>query len=151
MLSSMLTRSRLVTAVRIHRSSRSICSVNPVILALESSADDTCCAILRGDQILSNVVIKQHEIHAEFGGIHPLHAQTQHQRNMPLAISKAISEAAIKVSEIEAIAYTQGPGMFGCLTVSATSAKALSAALNIPIVGVHHMVRARSISFSPRR
>lgn len=113
----------------------------PIILALESSADDTCCAILNGARILSSVVIKQSAAHSPFGGIQPLLAQELHARNMPRAIRQALSEAGVKVDQVQLVAFTKGPGMYGCLSVASGAAKAIATVLQVPIVGVHHMVR----------
>ncbi|KAM0756331.1 glycoprotease [Meredithblackwellia eburnea MCA 4105] len=121
--------------------SRCFSSVNakPLnILGLESSADDTCAAVLSGRKILSNVVIKQ-PFHEKWGGIHPLHAQEAHQANMGVAIQRALSESGLKLDQMDGIAFTRGPGMYGCLSVCAASAKALAGATGIPLLGVHHM------------
>ncbi|GAA5885220.1 hypothetical protein JCM6882_009524 [Rhodosporidiobolus microsporus] len=111
-----------------------------VVLGLESSADDTCAAIVDSSRrILSNVVLKQSSIHESFGGIHPLHAQEAHQLNMPIAIQRALAEADVSLSDLNGIAFTRGPGMYGCLSVCAGAAKALAAATGKPLLGVHHM------------
>ncbi|EPQ57559.1 peptidase M22, glycoprotease [Gloeophyllum trabeum ATCC 11539] len=110
------------------------------VLALESSADDTCAAVVTSErQILSNVVVSQNELHASAGGIHPYVAIAGHQRNMPGAIRRALEEAKIEMSQVDGIAFTRGPGIGGCLSVSSNAAKNLAAALNKPLVGVHHM------------
>lgn len=132
-----------------------------VVLGLESSAgarclrrvaldhadrytctvDDTCAAIVTSERkILANVVLKQHAIHESFGGIHPLHAQEAHQVNMPVAIHRALTEARMTLDQLDGIAFTRGPGMYGCLSVCAGAAKALAAATGKPLLGVHHMV-----------
>ncbi|GAA5867927.1 hypothetical protein JCM1840_003490 [Sporobolomyces johnsonii] len=111
-----------------------------LVLGLESSADDTCASIVSSDRkILSNVVLKQHKIHEAYGGIHPLHAQEAHQVNMPLAIKQALEEAKVALSDLDGIAFTRGPGMYGCVGVCAGAAKALAAASGKPLLGVHHM------------
>ncbi|KAL5631668.1 hypothetical protein ACGC1H_007250 [Rhizoctonia solani] len=109
------------------------------VLALETSADDTGVAIIDGTRILSNVVVKQHAEHAEFRGIHPQVAIKAHDKNLPLALSTALEESKMTMSNIDGIAFTRGPGMPGCLSVGAVVARALAAALNKPLVGVHHM------------
>ncbi|KIJ49341.1 hypothetical protein M422DRAFT_161218 [Sphaerobolus stellatus SS14] len=119
------------------------------VLALESSADDTCAAVVTSDrQILSNVVVKQNHLHVfllipsrheEWGGIHVITAMRYHQLNMPGAINKALKDAKISATDLDGIAFTRGPGMQGCLTVCSNSAKAIAAALEKPLVGVHHM------------
>ncbi|PVF99378.1 peptidase M22, glycoprotease [Serendipita vermifera] len=108
---------------------------------MESSADDTGVAIIDGarKKILSNVVMKQHAHHEEFQGIHPQVAIQWHQHNLPFALQRALAEAKMDVREVDGIAFTRGPGMGGCLSVSVNAGKALAAALNKPIVGVHHM------------
>ncbi|KAF5370777.1 hypothetical protein D9758_002098 [Tetrapyrgos nigripes] len=110
------------------------------VLAFESSADDTCVAVVTSArQILSNVVIKQHDVHESWGGIHPAVAVMAHQRNMPIAAKRALQEAQIDISQVDGIAFTRGPGIAGCLAVSCNAAKTLAAIHDKPIVGVHHM------------
>jgi len=110
------------------------------VLAIESSADDTCAAVVTSDrQILSNVVVRQDSYHESFGGIHPYVAIEAHQRNMPGAVARALAEAGILVNDVDGIAFTRGPGIGGCLSVGSNAAKTLAAALNKPLVGVHHM------------
>ncbi|SCV69047.1 BQ2448_2067 [Microbotryum intermedium] len=115
-----------------------------LILGLESSADDTCAAVITSDcsstqpRLLSNIVIRQPS-HEQFGGIHPLHAQHAHARNMPTAIQRALNGAHVGLADLSGIAFTRGPGMMGCLSVACHSAKALSAATGKPLMGVHHM------------
>ncbi|KAF9047301.1 Gcp-like domain-containing protein [Panaeolus papilionaceus] len=134
-----LSPSPFHTLRRCHFSS--IQSRRLTILALESSADDTCAAIVDSSRrILSNVVIKQHDIHEAFGGIEPISAIHGHQQNMPVAIRRALDEASMDIGrDIDGIAFTRGPGMPGCLSVGLNSAKALAASLNKPLVGVNHM------------
>ncbi|KAI0063524.1 glycoprotease [Artomyces pyxidatus] len=110
------------------------------VLAVESSADDTGAAVVTSSgNILSNIVVKQHQIHEDFGGIHPYKAVQAHQRNLPGAVRKALTDAGLTVTDVDGIAFTRGPGMPGCLGAGATAALTLAAALNKPVVGVHHM------------
>ncbi|GJE96772.1 peptidase M22, glycoprotease [Phanerochaete sordida] len=110
------------------------------LLGLESSADDTCAAVVTSEgRILSNVVVKQNQELAIYGGIHPYAAIQRHQQNMPGAIRQALDDAGLDMSSIDGIAYTRGPGIGGCLSVCSTAAKTLGATLNKPIFGVHHM------------
>ncbi|KAG0698858.1 glycoprotease family-domain-containing protein [Suillus ampliporus] len=110
------------------------------VLGFESSADDTCAAVVTSSrQILSNVVVKQHDLHEGFGGIHPFVAIEAHQRNMPGAVRTALEQANIRIHDVDGIAFTRGPGIGGCLSVGSNAAKSLAAALNKPLVGVHHM------------
>ncbi|GLB37247.1 putative required for the formation of a threonylcarbamoyl group on adenosine at position 37 (t(6)A37) in mitochondrial tRNAs that read codons beginning with adenine [Lyophyllum shimeji] len=109
--------------------------------AVESSADDTCAAVVTSSrQILSNVVIKQNDLHEGYGGIHPMVAIQAHQRNMPIAVKRALREANVDIrKDIDGIAFTRGPGIGGCLSVGSNAAKTLAASLDLPVVGVHHM------------
>ncbi|TFK75318.1 peptidase M22, glycoprotease [Pluteus cervinus] len=111
------------------------------VLAVESSADDTCAAVVRSNrEILSNVVIKQNHLHESYGGIHPMIAIEAHQQNMPLAVQRALRDANVDITrDIDGIAFTRGPGIGGCLSVGSNAAKTLASALNKPVVGVHHM------------
>ncbi|KAL1945585.1 hypothetical protein VTO73DRAFT_1587 [Trametes versicolor] len=110
------------------------------VLALESSADDTCAAVVTSDRkVLSNVVISQQAFLEEYGGIHPFIALHAHQRNMPGAVQRALREANMSVNDVDGIAFTLGPGIPGCLSVCGNAARSLAAALNKPLVGVHHM------------
>ncbi|EJD03286.1 peptidase M22, glycoprotease [Fomitiporia mediterranea MF3/22] len=110
------------------------------VLALESSADDTCAAVVTSEKrILSNVVISQRKNVETHGGIEPFVAIQEHQRNMPVAVRRALQEAQLDMSRIDGIAFTRGPGMAGCLSVCSNAAKTLAAALGKPLVGVHHM------------
>ncbi|KAG6891748.1 hypothetical protein C0992_006169 [Termitomyces sp. T32_za158] len=121
------------------------------VLALESSADDSCAAIVSSTpRILANVVLKQHSIHQVYGGIHPKYAILGHQHNIPLAVRRALDEAQLDVrTDIDGIAFTRGPGIAGCLSVTSNAAKSLAAALNLPLVGVHHMASIASPFSSP--
>ncbi|KAI0727376.1 glycoprotease [Fomitopsis betulina] len=108
------------------------------VLAVETSADDTCAAVVTSDRrILSNVVIRQDEL--PLGGIQPYVAIEAHQRNLPTAISRALEEARIRLQDVDGIAFTRGPGMSGCLSVGSNAMKTLASVLKKPMIGVHHM------------
>ncbi|QRV93877.1 glycoprotease/Kae1 family metallohydrolase [Ceratobasidium sp. AG-Ba] len=109
------------------------------VLAFETSADDTGVAIVDDTKVLSNVILKQHADHEEFRGIHPQVALQMHDKNLPTALRQALKEASFNVQDIDGIAFTRGPGMPGCLAVGANAARTLAAALDKPLVGVHHM------------
>ncbi|KAF7321509.1 tRNA N6-adenosine threonylcarbamoyltransferase, mitochondrial [Mycena kentingensis (nom. inval.)] len=109
------------------------------ILALESSADDTCAAVVSDRKILSNVVLRQNRDHEPRRGIYPLLALHLHQRRMPTAVRTALDLANLTIHEVDGVAFTRGPGITGCLTVAANAAKTLAAATGKPLVGVHHM------------
>jgi len=110
----------------------------PIILAIESSCDDTAVAIVKGNSILSNIIGVQH-IHNIYGGVIPEIASRYHQRDLVLLVHHAIFEANIVKKQIDAVAFTKGPGLIGSLLIGATFAKSLSMAWMIPIIGVHHI------------
>ena len=109
-----------------------------IILGIESSCDDTAIAILKGNKILSNYVANQ-EIHTEFGGVVPELASRAHQQNIIPVLQKGLKEANCSLSDIDAIAYTRGPGLLGSLLVGSSFAKGLSLGLNKPLLEVNHM------------
>lgn len=109
------------------------------VLAIETSCDDTCAAVLSGDgRILSSVVSSQ-GIHADYLGVVPELASREHLALLPPAIRQACREAATDLQSIEAIAVTRGPGLIGCLLVGLATAKGLALSLEIPFVGVNHI------------
>ena len=109
-----------------------------LILAIESSCDDTSIAILRNGKILANIVATQ-QIHVKYGGVVPELASRAHQQNIVPVMQEALNVAKVSLNEIDAIAYTQGPGLLGSLLVGASFAKGLALAINKPIINVHHM------------
>ncbi|MGB3592494.1 MAG: tRNA (adenosine(37)-N6)-threonylcarbamoyltransferase complex transferase subunit TsaD [Nonlabens sp.] len=108
------------------------------ILAIESSCDDTACSILKDNQVLSNVVINQ-SVHVKYGGVVPELASRAHQSNIVPVVELALKEAGIQKTQLDAIAFTSGPGLMGSLLVGTSFAKSLSLALRIPLIDVHHM------------
>jgi len=109
-------------------------------LAIESSCDDTAAAVLASpDQVLSNVISSQFEVHAPFGGIVPELASRAHIQAIWPVVNQALAEAEVSLADIDLIAATQGPGLVGSLLVGFTFAKALAMVLEIPCVGVDHM------------
>lgn len=111
-----------------------------VILAIETSCDETSVAILRnGKELLANVVSTQIETHKKFGGVMPEVASRLHVENITMCISKAMEDAKLDYKDITLIAVTKGPGLIGALHVGLQAAKAISIAYNIPLLGVNHM------------
>ena len=110
-----------------------------IILAIESSCDDTAAAVLKDRKGLSNCVANQNLIHKAYGGIVPELASRAHQSKIIPVVSHALTEANIDKKELTAIAYTQGPGLLGSLLVGSSFAKSLSIALNIPLLPINHM------------
>ncbi|WP_081211112.1 tRNA (adenosine(37)-N6)-threonylcarbamoyltransferase complex transferase subunit TsaD [Salegentibacter sediminis] len=113
-------------------------SQNIYILGIESSCDDTAAAILHNGKILSNVVATQ-EVHKQYGGVVPELASRAHQQNIVPVIHQAITQANIVKKDINAIAFTRGPGLMGSLLVGTSFAKSLAMGLDIPIIEVNHM------------
>jgi len=109
-----------------------------LILAIESSCDETSAAVLFGTKVLSNEVVTQLQ-HAQYGGVVPEIASRAHQTMITAVVQSALKTAGKEIRELEAIAVTQGPGLMGSLLVGISFAKSLSLALGIPIVGVNHM------------
>jgi len=108
------------------------------ILGIESSCDDTSAAVICNGKILSNVIAGQ-EIHAKYGGVVPELASRAHQQNIVPVVQQAIQQANIDKKDLNAIAFTRGPGLMGSLLVGTSFAKSLSLALNIPLIPVNHM------------
>lgn len=110
----------------------------PLILAIESSCDDTSAAVLKGKRVLSNVVATQ-TIHKEYGGVVPELASRAHQKNIIPVVDAAIKKAGVAKSDINGIAFTRGPGLLGSLLVGVSFAKSLALALDVPLIEVNHM------------
>ena len=111
---------------------------SPVILAIETSCDETAAAVIGEGKIVSNVVATQ-VVHAQYGGIVPELASRAHQQHLIPVVKQAMQEADISPSGLDAVAFTQGPGLLGALLVGTSFAKAVAFALDIPLIAVHHM------------
>lgn len=109
-----------------------------IILGIESSCDDTSAAILKNESILSNEIAGQN-VHKAYGGVVPELASRAHQQNIVPVVDTALKKANIKKSDLNAIAFTRGPGLLGSLIVGTSFAKALSLGLDIPLIEVNHM------------
>ncbi|MDF1576306.1 MAG: tRNA (adenosine(37)-N6)-threonylcarbamoyltransferase complex transferase subunit TsaD [Bacteroidales bacterium] len=109
-----------------------------VILGIESSCDDTSAAVIRDRQLLSNVIAGQ-EVHRKYGGVVPELASRAHQQNIVPVVDRALKEAGVARSEIDALAFTRGPGLLGSLLVGTSFAKGFTAALGIPMIEVNHL------------
>ena len=108
------------------------------ILGIESSCDDTSASVLCDGKVLSNLIANQ-EIHKTFGGVVPELASRAHQQNIIPVVNQAILNANIDKNQLNAIAYTRGPGLLGSLLVGSSFSKSLSMGLNIPLIEVNHM------------
>ena len=110
----------------------------PIILGIESSCDDTSAAVLVGHKLLSNVIASQ-AVHTAYGGVVPELASRAHEQNIIPVVSEAIRRAGITAQDLDAIAFTRGPGLLGSLLVGTNFAKGLSLSLGIPMVEVNHL------------
>lgn len=109
-----------------------------IILGIESSCDDTSAAVIKDGYLLSNIIAGQ-QVHKDFGGVVPELASRAHERNIVPVVSQAIDKAEIKAEDIDAIAFTRGPGLLGSLLVGTSFAKSLGIALEKPIIMVNHL------------
>ena len=109
-----------------------------VILGIESSCDDTSASICIDGKILSNIIANQ-LVHQNFGGVVPELASRVHQQNIVPAVQEAISKAKIHKNDIDAVAFTRGPGLLGSLLVGTSFAKAFALANKLPLIEVNHM------------
>lgn len=109
-----------------------------LILGIESSCDDTSAAVLRDEYLLSNVMASQ-DVHRNYGGVIPELASRAHQINILPVVDQAIKQAGVQLKDIDAIAFTRGPGLLGSLLVGTSFAKGLSISLGKPLVEVNHL------------
>lgn len=109
-----------------------------IILGIESSCDDTSAAVLADGLLLSNVIASQ-AVHAEYGGVVPELASRAHQQNIVPVVDAALKRAGVSKEELDAIAFTRGPGLLGSLLVGTSFAKGMSLGLRIPLVDVNHL------------
>jgi len=112
--------------------------MDTVILGIESSCDDTSAAVVRDRQLLSNVIAGQ-DVHRKYGGVVPELASRAHQQNIVPVVDRAMKEAGVSRSDIDAVAFTRGPGLLGSLLVGTSFTKGFTAALNIPMIEVNHL------------
>ena len=110
----------------------------PLILAIESSCDETSAAVVRNGKVLNNVTASQ-SVHRKYGGVVPELASRAHQQNMVQVVNEALTSAGIEKRELNAVAFTRGPGLMGSLLVGVSFAKGMALALGIPLIEVNHM------------
>ncbi|MFC5472208.1 tRNA (adenosine(37)-N6)-threonylcarbamoyltransferase complex transferase subunit TsaD [Cohnella suwonensis] len=111
-----------------------------LLLAIETSCDETSVAVVRGGrEVLSNVISSQIDTHRQFGGVVPEIASRKHVESITIILEEALKEAGVGLSDIDGIAVTQGPGLIGALLVGVVAAKSLSLALDVPLIGTHHI------------
>ena len=116
------------------------------ILGIESSCDETAASVCVDGKILSNYIANQ-KIHEQYGGVVPELASRAHMQNIVPVVHEALKSANCKLSDVDAIAFTQSPGLIGSLLVGSEFAKSLSLALNKPLIAVHHMHQEFDIFF----
>ena len=107
-------------------------------MAIETSCDDTSIAVFKNDKILANITASQ-EIHAKYGGVVPELASRDHEKNIVSVFKEALDVSQTEVYDINAIAFTEGPGLLGSLMVGTSFAKSLALGLNIPLIAVNHL------------
>src|SRR6187402_1695362 len=112
--------------------------MRPVILAIESSCDETSASVIRNGKVLNNIIASQ-AVHQKFGGVVPELASRAHQQNIVAVVDAALEGAGVTKTDLDAIAFTRGPGLMGALLVGVSFAKGLAMGLKIPLIEVNHM------------
>ncbi len=112
--------------------------MQPVILAIESSCDETSASVVRNGKVLNNIIASQ-AVHQKYGGVVPELASRAHQQNIVMVVHEALDTARIKPTDLDAIAFTRGPGLMGALLVGVSFAKGMALSLDIPLIEVNHM------------
>jgi N6-L-threonylcarbamoyladenine synthase len=112
--------------------------MNPIILAIESSCDETSASVISNGKVLNNIIATQ-AVHQKYGGVVPELASRAHQQNIVIVVQEAIRNAGVSPTDLDAIAFTRGPGLIGSLLVGVSFAKGLALALDVPLIEVNHM------------
>ncbi|MBT1709323.1 tRNA (adenosine(37)-N6)-threonylcarbamoyltransferase complex transferase subunit TsaD [Fulvivirgaceae bacterium PWU5] len=112
--------------------------MRPVILAIESSCDETSASVIRNGKVLNNIIASQ-AVHQKYGGVVPELASRAHQQNIVAVVDAALEDADVTKTALDAIAFTRGPGLMGALLVGVSFAKGLAMGLKIPLIEVNHM------------
>ncbi len=108
------------------------------ILAIESSCDETSASVIRNGKVLNNVIASQ-SVHSKYGGVVPELASRAHQKNIVYVVNEAIESSGISLDQLNAIAFTRGPGLLGSLLVGVSFAKSMALALGVPLIEVNHL------------
>ena len=112
-----------------------------ILMAIESSCDETACAVVKnGNEILSNVVSTQIEVHKKYGGVVPEVASRIHVENISMVVCEALEKSGLTMDQIDGIAFTQGPGLVGSLHVGVQAAKTIAWMYDKPLVPLHHLI-----------
>lgn len=122
----------------------------PIILAIESSCDETSASVCNDGKIISNIIASQSE-HEKYGGVVPELASRAHMQHIVPVVEKALEKAGVTMEQIDAFGFTQSPGLIGSLLVGAQFAKSLALALNKPLIAVHHMQAHVMANLIPER
>jgi N6-L-threonylcarbamoyladenine synthase len=112
--------------------------MRPVILAIESSCDETSASVIRNGKVLNNIIASQ-AVHQKYGGVVPELASRAHQQNIVAVVEAALVGAGVDKTALDAVAFTRGPGLMGALLVGVSFAKGLAMGLKIPLIEVNHM------------
>lgn len=112
--------------------------MRPVILAIESSCDETSASVISNGKVLNNIIATQ-AVHQKYGGVVPELASRAHQQNIVVVVQEALQKAGIRPTDLDAIAFTRGPGLIGSLLVGVSFAKGMALALGVPLIEVNHM------------
>ena len=112
--------------------------MHPTILAIESSCDETSAAIIRNGKVLNNIIASQ-AVHQNYGGVVPELASRAHQQNIVTVVKQSMDQSGVHKTDLDAIAFTRGPGLIGSLLVGVSFAKGMSLGLGIPLIEVNHM------------
>ncbi len=112
--------------------------MRPVILAIESSCDETSASVITNGKVLNNIIATQ-AVHQKYGGVVPELASRAHQQNIVAVVDEALQKSGLNKTDLDAVAFTRGPGLMGALLVGVSFAKGLALALNIPLIEVNHM------------
>ncbi|MBW3094053.1 tRNA (adenosine(37)-N6)-threonylcarbamoyltransferase complex transferase subunit TsaD [Bifidobacterium sp. 64T4] len=126
----------------------------PIVLGIESTCDETAAAVVRGRTLLSNVVASSMQEHARYGGVIPEIASRAHAEAFVPCVSKALADANMTLSDVDAIAVSAGPGLAGCLAVGVSGAKALAWVSGKPLYGINHVIghiAVTQLQFGPVR
>ena len=137
-MGSSLNFPHTIFANSINQSTNQPINQSTIILGIESSCDETAASICIDGRILTNFIAGQ-PIHEQYGGVVPELASRAHMQNIVPVVDTALKQAHVSLQNISAIAFTQAPGLIGCLLVGSQFAKSLSLSLNIPLIAVHHM------------
>ncbi|HEX8040203.1 MAG TPA: tRNA (adenosine(37)-N6)-threonylcarbamoyltransferase complex transferase subunit TsaD [Chryseosolibacter sp.] len=112
--------------------------MQPVILAIESSCDETSAAIIRNGKVLNNIIASQ-AVHQKYGGVVPELASRAHQQNIVMVVKQSMEQSGVHKTDLNAIGFTRGPGLIGSLLVGVSFAKGMALGLGIPLIEVNHM------------